>query len=172
VWQPKREPPNVTVEFERLISHERTTRADVEQQRAKVEAALHEAERKHTLAMTAAATEQAERQTQFEIELSQLAATRDELRRRVTDADTALAAAQRDHAAALTRIERLTQREAELTSQLAEASTLQSTLERQLTNAATERAECQAQFDAQLAEAAEAQNTLSREARELTGGTR
>ena len=123
------------LEFEGVIRHERATRADVEQRLADVETALRAAEQQHASAMTAAATERAEGQTQFEIELSQMAATRDEFKRRVSDVETALAAAQRDHAATVTRLERLTQRETELSSRLAEAAAIRSTLEQQLGDA-------------------------------------
>jgi PAS domain S-box-containing protein len=105
-------------------------------QLAQLEAALRDAEQQHTAAMAAAATERAERQAQFELELSQTAAARDEFKHRFNDADTALAASRRDHAAAASEVERLTAREAALTSQLGEAAEMRSTLEQQLTDRA------------------------------------
>jgi len=142
-------------------------------QLAKVEISLRETEHKHTVAMTAAATERAERQAQFDAELSQTAETRDQFKRRFSEAETALAAARNDLAAAATDVERLTQREAELTSQLAETTKIRSTLERQLTEAeqkhasamtaaATERAERQAQFDAELSQTADTRDQFKR----------
>jgi PAS domain S-box-containing protein len=111
--------------------------ADLTAQLTHAEAAFREAEQQHESAMTAAATERADRQAQFELELSQTAATRDEFKRRFSDAETALAGARHDHAAAATEAERLTRREAELTSELSTAATMRSTLERQLSDAAT-----------------------------------
>jgi chromosome segregation ATPase len=125
------------VEFDRLIRQERAVRADVEGRLAQVEAALREAQEQHASALTAAASEQAERQARFELELSQTAATRDEFKRRHSDAEVALAAARQDHAAAATEVERRTQHERALTSQLTEAAAMRSTLEQQLTDAAT-----------------------------------
>ena len=72
--------------------------------------------------MTTAATALAERQAQFEVELSQTAAARDDFKRQVNVAETALAEARHDHATAATEVERLARREAELTAQLAEAA--------------------------------------------------
>jgi len=150
------------LEFEGVIRHERATRADVEQRLADVETALRAAEQQHASAMTAAATERAEGQTQFEIELSQMAATRDEFKRRVSDVETALAAAQRDHAATVTRLERLTQRETELSSRLAEAAAIRSTLEQQLGDAvdAAKAADEGARRDRQDAEAKAAEREV------------
>src|SRR4029453_6069945 len=106
----------------------------------------------------AAAREHPERQAQFEIELSQTAASRDEFKRRFSDTETALAAARHDHATAATHVERLTHREAELTSQLSQNEAALRQAEQQhasaMTAAATEHAEREAQFDAELSETA------------------
>ena len=87
--------------------------------------------------MTTAATTLAERQAQFEVELSQTAAARDDFKRQVNVAETALAEARHDHATAAIEAERLTRREAELTSQLAETEATRRSLEGQLAEAAT-----------------------------------
>ena len=63
--------------------------------------------------MTTAATTLAERQAQFEVELSQTAAARDDFKRQVNVTETSLAAARHDHAAAATQVEQLARREAE-----------------------------------------------------------
>jgi chromosome segregation ATPase len=125
------------VEFERLIGHERTTRADVEQRLAQVEEALHEGELKHTLAMRAAATERAERQAQFDAQLAEAADARNTLAHEGHQLKAALDRAQQTIHAHAIDVERLTQREAELTSQLAEAATKRITLEREVTDTAT-----------------------------------
>jgi PAS domain-containing protein len=69
--------------------------------------------------------------------LSQTAAARDDFKRQVNVAEAALAAARHDHAAAVTEVERLTGRGAELTAQLAEAEATERSLEGQLADAAT-----------------------------------
>src|SRR4030095_11241687 len=116
--------------------------------------------------MAAAATERAERQAQFEVELSETATTRDEFKRRFSDAESALAAARNHHATAVTDLNRLTQREAELTSQLTQVEAALREEEQQhasaVTAAVTERAERQAQFEAELAQMAEARDEFKR----------
>jgi nitrogen-specific signal transduction histidine kinase len=74
---------------------------------------------------------------EFEVVLSQTVAVRDDLKRQLSAAETALSAARHDHAAAATEVERLTRREAELTSHLEEATVTRRGLERQLVDAAT-----------------------------------
>ena len=149
-------------ELDGLIRQERTTRADVEQRLSQVEATLRDAEHQHASAMRAAATERAEREAQFETELSETAAARDEFKRRFSDAETALASTRRDHAAAATEVERLTQREAALASQVAQVEVVLREAQQQhasaMTVAATERAERQTQFEAELAQMAAARD--------------
>ena len=108
---------------------------------------------------------------------SQTAGDRDRLSQQLHDTDAALDQARQDHRAAAADIERLTEREAELTSQLADVQSDRNTLECQLAEAkkaiadaesalrdaqqrhdaalaaaATELAERQAQFDRELTE--------------------
>jgi chromosome segregation ATPase len=162
-------------ELEGLIQQERAARADVEQQLAQLEAARREAERQHASAMTTALTE---RQVQFEVELSQTVATRDDFKRQVQAAETAVLAARHDHAAAVTEVARLTRHEAELTSQLAEATATRRSLEGRLADAesalrtanerashdrrvaAEQAAERQAGFQAQLEREVEKRRSL------------
>jgi chromosome segregation ATPase len=117
--------------------------------------------------MRAAATTLTEHQAEFEIELSRTAAARDDFKRQVHVAETALAEARHDHATAATEVGRLAQREAELTSQLAEAAATRRSLEGQLvdaerqhlsamTTAATTLAEREAQFEVELSQRAAA----------------
>jgi chromosome segregation ATPase len=74
----------------------------------------------------------AEREEQFATELSTVTATRDGLEQQLSDAESALGAARQRAALAATDVERLTRREAELTSQhVAEAESF-ATLERRV----------------------------------------
>jgi PAS domain S-box-containing protein len=149
-------------EVDRLTQRGAALTAQVTQ----IETALRDAEQTHAVAMSAAATERAERQAQFDAELSQTAATRDEFQRRFSDAETALAAARHDHAAAATEVDRLTQREAELTAQVTQSETAFREAEQThavaMTAAATERAERQAQFDAELSQTAATRDEFKR----------
>src|SRR4030095_1951140 len=124
------------VEFETELAQIASVRDNFKTRLSGAEGAARDAEHQHALAMTAAATERAERHAQFEAELAQTAGARDDFKHRWSDAETALAAARHDHATAATEVERLTQRETELRSQLAEANAVGSTLERQLTHTA------------------------------------
>ena len=74
----------------------------------------------------------AEREAQFATELSTITATRDGLEQQLSDAESALGAARQRNALAAADVERLTRREAELTSQhIAEAESF-ATLERRV----------------------------------------
>ena len=82
--------------------------------------------------MAIAATALAERQAQFETELSQTAATRDDLRQQLSDVEATLDGPCQTLASHAAEIERLAQREAELTSMLTEAAATRHTLERRM----------------------------------------
>jgi chromosome segregation ATPase len=142
-------------ELDGLLREERARRADFEQKLAQAESSMREAERRHEsavaaaaaafadreaqldAAMAAAATELAERQTRFEARLSELSTARDELDRRAGGLAADLDGARQDLAADKAEIERLTEREAVLTSQLAEASESRDTLACQLSDVRT-----------------------------------
>jgi PAS domain-containing protein len=122
-------------ELDGQIRMERETRAALEQALADADAALRAAQARHETALAAASTELAERQAHFDGELSRTSADRDSLAQLLSDTGTALDQARRDHHAAAASVERLTEREADLGSQLADARAAQHTLERRLADA-------------------------------------
>ncbi|MGH9254295.1 MAG: PAS domain-containing protein, partial [Vicinamibacterales bacterium] len=130
-----------------LIREERATRGQVEQALAHAEAALREAEQRHASALATAAATQAERQAQFDAQWTEAVATREGLQRELRETETALTGARQAHASAAADVERLAQREADLTSVLANAAATRETLERRL-------ADTTATFTAQLTDAA------------------
>ena len=101
-----------------LIKGEREARTDLERTFAEAEAAWGEAHEEYETALGAAAHALAEHRARFDRELSQTAADRDRLTGHVRDVEGALARARADHDSATSEVARLTQREADLTSQL------------------------------------------------------
>ena len=161
-------------ELDGQITQERATRATLEQTIADADATLRDALQAHDVALTTAANELAARQARFDRELSQTAADRDRLTQRLSDAEVALDQELGDHQSTVANVERLTQREADLTGELAAATAARHTLELQLIDAAStiadanertarERAEAadrQADLEARLAQEIAARNTL------------
>src|SRR4030095_16788636 len=105
-------------------------------------ASLHEEQQRHQTAIAAAAKERTQRQAQFDRELADLTADRDQFAQRLNASETALAQLRRDHDASVADVERLTSHGAELTSRLADTTERRQSVEQQLAdaNAALERA--------------------------------
>ena len=132
---------------------------------ADADAALRDAEQRHEAALSAAASDVAERQARFDRELSQTVADRDQLSQRMSAAEIALDNVRHDHQTAAAHVERLTQREATLAFQLGGVEAARDTLEHRLADAVNamadmdERAarehsaavDCQADLEARLA---------------------
>ena len=124
-------------ELDGLLGQERAARANLEHTLSDVEDARREAEQQHTSAMAAAAVALAESRRQLETARSETTAARESFERQLDEAQVATEAARHDHASVAADVERLTQREAELASQLADGATTRDTLERQLADVAT-----------------------------------
>ena len=101
------------------IQEERTARTDLEQTFAEAEASWSGARQEYEAALGAAAHTLGEHRARFDRELSQAAGERDRLTGQLLEGAAALARARAHHDAATTEVARLTQREADLTSQLA-----------------------------------------------------
>ena len=131
---------------------------------ADAETALRDAQQRHDAALAAAATELAERQAQFDRELTEIAADRDRLALQLSDTDGALEQARQDHRAAAADVKRLKRREADLRSQLADAEAARQETQQQhevaLAAAATELAQRQAGFDHELSESTSERDRL------------
>ena len=131
----------------------------------------HAAERQRELER-----ELADRRAEFDRELTQMAAARDRLVQRLTDVEVALDQVRRDHQSAAGDVERLTQRETDLTSQLADAQAAGDAFERQLADALnsmahaeehanqerTAAADRQADLEARLAQTLDTRDTMER----------
>jgi hypothetical protein len=128
------------------IRHERALRVALEQAVADANAALCDAQQRHDAALATAATELAERQAHLDRQLSETASDRDRLGARLNEAELALHQAQREYELAALDIDRLQQRDADLSAQLANDTTSRNNLERQLavTQAALEEANTRA----------------------------
>jgi chromosome segregation ATPase len=98
-------------ELDAQVRQERAVRAALEQTAA-------DAEDQHQAALAAAAQELADRQAQFDRQLSDSVAERERLLGRLDAVDQALAQLQTAHHAAIATADELSRREAELTSQL------------------------------------------------------
>src|SRR5262245_55710484 len=123
-------------ELDGQIQQERAARGALEQAVAAADAALSDAQLRHDAALATAANERAERQAHFDRELSQTTADRDRVRQQLSEAEITLDTVRRDHASASADVERLTVRETDLSSRLAEVTASRGDLERRL--AATE----------------------------------
>jgi len=123
-------------ELRAQLEQEIEKRRNVEEELARAKRAYEAAENQRSSVMTAATALWAERQAKFDAELATAAESRNTLGREARELELALDQAQQSLRAQSTDVERLTCREAELTSQLAEAAALRTTLERQLTDAA------------------------------------
>jgi DNA repair exonuclease SbcCD ATPase subunit len=119
-------------ELDGLLQEERTRRADLEAAIAKADGSLRDAQQRHDAALAAAADALAERQARFDRALSETTNERDRLARQLDDTDLALDRARQDYQSAAADVERLTRREADLTSQLAAVQSSRDALERQV----------------------------------------
>ena len=117
------------------LRQEQAARAALEKTVAEADAARTDAQQRHEEALTLAARTLAERQAEFDHELSQTVTDRDRLTRRLSEIEGAHAQAVADHRSATADVARLTQREGELTAQLADVQNLRQRLESQLADA-------------------------------------
>jgi chromosome segregation ATPase len=108
---------------------------DLERQLIAATAALKEAEQRHAAAMTAAANQLAEQQLKNEVATAGAAARWELVDEQLRTATMEAATAQQNYLAAAAGVERLTRRESELSTQLAEAAAKQESLERGLADA-------------------------------------
>ena len=161
-------------ELEEEIRQERERCAALEQASADADAALRNAQQRHDVALAAAAGELLERETHLGHLLSEAQSERDRLAERLSETETTLDQARRDHEAMTADVERLTTCEATLTSQLADLQAVRDTLELQLAASARaiadaderiahERAAAtsrEGEFEAQLTERTASLNAL------------
>ena len=142
--EPHHPPPSVAAPD---VEHPRL--ADLERKLTEATAALQEAERRHAAAMTDAANQLAERHLQYEAATAGTAArwklVDEQLRAAAIEAESA----RHNYAEAAATIDRLSRQEAELSSQLAAATTRIEDLERRL-------ADETAAFERRLSEATDA----------------
>jgi hypothetical protein len=124
-------------QLEELVRTERATRADVEQNLSHSEAALRELEDRHASAMIDAAATLAESHALFDADLTEAVTARTVLEQRAQELGAALVAVQQDYASATADVERLKQREADVTSELAEAVRGREALELRLSGVVT-----------------------------------
>jgi chromosome segregation ATPase len=164
--------------LEELLHQEQSMRTGFEQKLADAKAALEDAERRQSAAISASET-LTERHLQYEVGMTRVASTWDmvdeQLRQWALEVERAR---QSLASSAVTEVARLTEREAELTSQLAEAAATQRSLEGRLADAesslrtanergshdrrvaAEQAAEQQAAFQAQLEREVESRRNL------------
>jgi chromosome segregation ATPase len=147
-------------ELDGQIRMARETSASLEQALADADAARRDAQQRHEAALAAAAGELAERQAHFDGEFSRTAADRDRLAQQLIDTEATLDQARRDHHSAAAIVERLTEREADLASQLADARAAQHTLERRLSEALSAIADAHESAARDRAAAAERETIL------------
>jgi hypothetical protein len=147
-------------ELDGQLRQEREMRTALEEALADADASLRDARVRHETALVASAAELAERQARFDSELSKTAADRDSLAGQLSDTETALDEVRRDHQTAAASVERLTEREADLASQLADARAAQHTLERRLGDAISAAADADERAARERAAAAEREATL------------
>ncbi|HET9359003.1 MAG TPA: hypothetical protein VFO58_04600 [Vicinamibacterales bacterium] len=147
-------------ELDGQIRTEREARTALEQGLADADAALRAAQQRHQTALAAAANELAEREAHLDRELSRTAADRDRLAQQLSDTEATLDQARRDHHSAAINVERLTEVEADLVSQLGAARAAQHTLERRLADAVREAADADERAARDRAAATEREATL------------
>jgi hypothetical protein len=117
---------------------ERAMRATLEQAVADADAKLRKTQQRHGAALAAAAGEFAEQKAQLDRELSRTAAECDNLKERLNEAEFALNRSRHEHESAVSDVARLTQRETDLTAQLAQVEGARTTLEGKLSDALRE----------------------------------
>jgi hypothetical protein len=106
-------------ELDGQIQRERAARRSLEHAVADVQATLSQAEERHQEALAAAAGDLADRQARFDRELLEATSARARLADQLNDTCVALDQARHDHETAVAEVDRLTRREADLTSQVA-----------------------------------------------------
>jgi chromosome segregation ATPase len=159
-------------ELDAEIQLQRAARADLERNVAAGEAARQEAQQQHEAALAAAAGELAGHQARFDRELSQIAAERERLADRVRESEGVLAQVRAAHESATTEVARLTQREMDLSAQLANAAAqlaeteaarlaLDGRLAEAVDRAASREAELDARIQAEMAERADLERTFA-----------
>ncbi len=124
--------------LEKLLHQEQSTRTGFEQKLADAKAELEDAEHRHSTAITAASEALAERHTQYEVGMARVTSTWDTVDEQLRQWALEVERARQGLASsAATEVARLTEREAELTAQLAEAAATRRDLEAQLIDART-----------------------------------
>ena len=142
-------------------------RADLEQKLAHTMAALQEAEECHRSATAAAAEQLAKRQAQYQIGLARAAATWEMVDEQLREAAIEVERSRRDQASAAAIVDRLSRREADLSSLLADAAANRLDLERRLADiegalaqVVTERDRAEKRHASAMADAAEQSRNL------------
>ena len=135
---------NREAELEARLRQEHATRVSLEQALVDANTAHREAQQRHEDALAAAADELSERQSQFEHDLSNTAADRDQFAGRLSETATLLEQLRRDHESATAAVASLTQREGELTSHLDDVQAARDALTLQLAGATTSIADGEA----------------------------
>jgi len=157
---------------------ERAMRAALEQKIVQADAHVRELQQRHDEALTKAAGELAEQGAHFDREWSRASLERDHLQQRAIAADISLDEARREHESAAADVARLTQRETDLSAQLAtvhsELLTVQGRLsdavrevEETRESAAQEQAAAASRFELTLARESEARKAVERKLDEI-----
>ena len=120
---------------------ERAMRATLEQAVADADAKLRETQQRHGAALAAAAGELAEQRAQLDRELSRTAVECDNLKERLNEAQFALNQSRHEHESAAADVARLTQRDADLSAQLANVEGARNIVDGKLSDALREIAE-------------------------------
>jgi hypothetical protein len=124
--------------LEKLLHQERSMRTGFEQKLEAAKAALEDAEHRQSAAITAASEALAARHTQHEVGMARVTSTWDTVDEQLRQWALEVERARQNLASsAVTEVERLREREAELTALLAEAATIRRSLEAQLGDART-----------------------------------
>jgi hypothetical protein len=157
---------------------ERAMRAAFEQKIVQADAHVRELQQRHDEALTKAAGELAEQRAHFDRELSRASLERDHLQQRVIATDISLDEARREHESAAADVARLTQRETDLSAQLATVHSELLTVQGHLSNAvreveetresaAREHAAAETRLELTLVRESEARETLERKLDEI-----
>jgi chromosome segregation ATPase len=134
--------------------HERGMRAALEQAVAEADVTLRETQQRHDAALASAAGELAEHRAQLDRELSRTAVECDNLRERLNEAESDLNQSRHEHNSAAAEVARLTQRETDLSAQLAHVEGARNTVAGKLSDALRETAEAR-EYAARERDAAE-----------------
>jgi cell division protein ZapA (FtsZ GTPase activity inhibitor) len=168
-----------------LLAHgqtERVGRAALEQALVDADVKILDTQRRHDAALAKAAEELAEQRTRFDRELSRMGVEGDQLRERLIRADSALHESRHNHESAVADIARLTQRETDLLTQLAQAEADRHSVEGKLSDAlrdiagaresaARERAAAENRLELKLAREIDARTVLERKLGESQSAT-